>query len=337
MHQDLLLTLCLYFIVFLSPTFTGPTVSGNDKLINLLSSVPDASVHRYQLRDNQGRSMDCLKVFQDRSGRIMGLYHTRRDGVFSVHLAATTDLRAWTHVAVLDAHASQATIWCCDNGGFLLAYEKDAPNSCWMRLRYYQNSQALCHGKQQHQFDISRTLAPTAEGTPSFETVTMKNGDPLQSEIKLRFHYFQNIHVDQLARGVLKNFRHWRATPSPGLNAAFKKLGGHGNLGDRDKFMWRGKAYYLQEVQGRRHDWRTWRVYLCDARGMPIKQLPVRTHKGSVSFCNPNATVLTDKSGKKKLAVTLFLPSEGNAPAESGELIYVLDLPGKGRPTFQQN
>ena len=50
--------------------------------------------------------MDCLKLFQAGDGQYMGLYHTLRKGVFSIHLARSTDLLHWAHVKSLDAHAT---------------------------------------------------------------------------------------------------------------------------------------------------------------------------------------------------------------------------------------
>ena len=131
--------------------------------------------------------------------------------------------------------------------------------------------------------------------------------------------------MDRLAKGTLTNFESWRAECSEQINVELEKRGSAGNFGDRDKFMWNGKSFYLQEVQHRRGDWSSWRVFLCDDRGMPIKRLSINTHSESTAFANPTATWVTDSMGRGKLVVTLFLPSEGNSPKEAGELIYVID------------
>lgn len=296
-----------------------------NQLVRLLSDVGAAQAHRCKVRDDRGISMDSLKVFQTGAGEYMGLYHGWQDGVFSVHLARSADLLNWKHVTRLDEHASQPTIRRGDDGSYLLAYEKDAPNSCWIRLRFYKDIRKLRAGAFQKEHDIERTLAPTAEGTPSFESVRLGDGGLEHSEIKLRFHYFKDAYVDQAARGTLTDFTSWTAQPSDKVNAELIGRGVHGNIGDRDRFEWNARVFYLQEAQLKRNDWSSWRVFLCDANGMPIEQLPIKTRAGSVSFCNPNVTWITDKNAQKKLVVTLFLPSEGNAVDEAGELIYVID------------
>lgn len=297
-------------------------------LIKHLESVQTAESYAYKLRDDQGMGMDCLKVFQSKDktgGEVMGVYHHRKGGVFFIHLARSLNLVDWTHLTALDRHASQATIWPCDNGAFLLAYEKDAPNSCWIRIRYYENQTSLISGKHVREFDIARTLAPTAEGTPNFESVTMEGARLDVSEIRLRFHYFKNVRTDQLAKGVLTNFTSWDAAPSDTINTKLIKNGWRGNLGDRDRFVWHNDIYYLQEIQRTRNDWSSWRVSLCSKDGMPVHTLKPKTHKGSVAFANPNATWIINSEKRRKLVVTLFLPSEGNHPSESGTLLYVVD------------
>ncbi len=303
-------------------------------LIRHLESVPAASIHTYRLRDNKGRSMDCLKMFQpsgSQSLTVYGVYHSREKGVFSLHLARSKDLLKWTHLAVLDRHASQGTIRKCDNGAYLTAYEKDAPNSCWIRLRHYKNLHDLSSGTFERQFDIPRTLAPTAEGTPSFEHVQLKQNRLDTSEIRIRFHYFKDTRTDQLAQGTLTNFKSWSAAPSDAINAELVKRKWLGNLGDRDRFTWDGGVFYLQEVQRKRGDWSSWRICLCNERGMPISTLSIRTHSKSTAFSNPNATWITAQSGRKLLVVTLFLPSEGSAPSEAGTLLYGFQPTGAKR------
>ena len=295
-----------------------------DQLIGALESVESADLFVYQLRDSKGRGMDCLEPFQpkdrDKKEAAFGVYHSRRDGVFSVHLAKSDDLRTWTHLAELDEHASQATIHECEGGALILAYEKDAPNSCWIRLRQYASLEKLIEGKFSREFDVPRSLAPTAEGTPSFELVKA-NGD----DITLRFHFFQKARVDQLATGVLRDFREWKASPSAEVNDALKKIGGLGNLGDRSRFAWSGKTLYLQELQGQRGNWGTWGVCLCDAKGLPLRKLAIKTHRGSKAFSNPAARWIVDKQNKRKLAVTLFIHSKGSDRSEAGQLLYVVD------------
>ncbi len=327
-----LLRRCVAVLILALPPAAGG--SDSEMLVDLLEDVRGSESHVYRLRDDAGRNMDCLKIFQPKgetSGIVHGLYHTFEDGSFSLHLAHSTDLLHWTHVRRLDDHASQATVQECSDGANLVAYEKDAPNSCWIRLRFYDSLTALREGRFEKEFDIPRTLAPTAEGTPSFESVEMPDGRITNSEIRLRFHYFKDARVDQLATGTLTDFQSWKAEPSDHLNTELRKEGWRGNLGDRERFIWNDRTFYLQEVQRAFGDWASWRIVLCDNLGMPLRQLSFRTHSGSKAFANPNATRITDAQGHDRLVITLFLPAQGNAPNEAGSLLYVIDPSKKAR------
>ena len=272
--------------------------------------------------------MDCLEVFQPKGKtETYGVYHTLKNGIFSVHLATSKDLRTWTHLVELDEHASQAAIHETAEGSFLIAYEKDAPNSCWIGIRYYKDFDALTQGKMTHEYQIPRSLAPTAEGTPSFESVTIPDGDLVKSTIKLRFHFYKNARVDQLATGTLTNFKNWKATPSRELNKTFKKLGGLGNLGDRDPFQWNGKTYYLQEIQGKVGDWGSWGIYLCDSHGRPLKKLAFKTPKNATAFSNPSVSSLHLPNGENKLLFSSFIHSRGTQAGETGQVISLIENP----------
>jgi len=317
-----------YSCVFLFGLVLELNAAGTDHLVEQLESVSEAETKIYQLKTSQGRGMDCLKVFQmmgsAHDGIYYGLYHRLEKGVFHVRLAKSNDLQIWHDLIVLDEHASQPTIYVGDDGRLLVAYEKDAPNSCWIRLRSYGDITYFEEGKFSREYDIQRSLAPTAEGTPSFESVTMGQGGVDDSEIRLRFHYFKNVRVDQLAFGTLKGFKSWKSESSDKINQALIANGWQGNLGDRDRFNWNDQAFYLQETQGKRGDWSSWRINLCDAHGMPIRTLQFQTDQQSTSFANPNATWVMDAMHQRQLVVTLFLPSEGNHSTEAGTLLYVV-------------
>lgn len=298
-----------------------------DALVQQLENADRATVQVYKLRDDRGQGMDCLKVFQPATaaGTYYGVYHNFQAGVLVTHVARSTDLVQWTHLTALDEHASQPAIHGCDNGGYLLAYEHDEPNSVWIRLRYYDSLEHLLTAKFQRQFDIQRTLAPTAEGTPSFEAVEICPEGLEHSQIQLRFHYYKDGDVDQLATGTLVNFSQWQAEADDQLNRTLISEGWRGNLGDRDKFTWQEQTYYLQETQQTRGDWGSWRLCLCDHRGHPLQPLAIRTPQGSTAFSNPHATWVSNAAGQRLLVVTLFLHSRGNPPAERGVLLYVIE------------
>lgn len=306
---------------------TNPGSADKDGLVRQLEDVSGAKLQVYTLRDDRGQGMDCLKVFQPATaaGTYYGVYHNFQAGVLVTHVARSTDLVQWTHLTALDEHASQPAIHGCDNGGYLLAYEHDEPNSVWIRLRYYDSLEHLLAAKFQRQFDIQRTLAPTAEGTPSFESVEIGPEGLTQSQIQLRFHYYKDGDVDQLATGTLVNFSQWQAEADTELNRTLADQGWRGNLGDRDKFTWREQTYYLQETQQTRGDWGSWRLCLCDHRGHPLQPLAIRTEQGSTAFSNPHATWVRNVTDQRLLVVTLFLHSRGNPPAERGVLLYVIE------------
>ncbi len=292
---------------FLMCVFFRPVSAANlPDLINHLESVPSAEAYVYQLKDDQDRAMDCLKILSTTQGQYMGISHSFQDGFFSVRLSHSKNLIDWQFLGVLDQHASQPNIWLTENGAYIVAYEKDTPNSCWIRLRFYPDLTHLRRAEFSAERDIQRALAPTAEGTPSFESVKLVNNQLNQSEIHLRFHYYKRAKVDRLAEGQLINFCCWKAKPLDAINRQLEKEWASGNFGDRDKFNWQGQAYYLQEVQKKLYDWSSWRIALCDADGMPLKELSIETHHGSSSYANPNISWIKNEKGEKTCCYAVF-------------------------------
>lgn len=314
----------IHFIVLL---FILPCRGADwEVLATKLEMVSGGTVRQFGLRDNEGRSMDCLEVFQPAGqGDLYGIYHTLKKEVFSVHLARSRDFKNWTHLRTLDSHASQAAIHETKDGAFLLALEKDAPNSCWIRLVHYPDLTHLRTGKPDRQIDLPRTLAPTAEGTPSFESVDIPDGDLSRSIIKLRHHFYQDARVDQLAAGTLTGFKTWKSTPLPRLNRAFRTLGALGNLGDRDHFVWQDEFYHVQEAQEKGGDWGSWGVYLCDQQGLPLKKLVFRTSHGATAFANPCVSQVRRPGTSSEVTVfTAYIHGRGSHPAEVGQLLMLL-------------
>ena len=64
------------------------------------------------------------------------------------------------------------------------------------------------------------------------------------------------------------------------------------------------------------------RTFLFDVRTGKADQLAITTDGGSTAFANPAITFLRLPDGRSGFVATLFLPSEGAAPGESGQLIY---------------
>ena len=93
------------------------------------------------------------------------------------------------------------------------------------------------------------SLKYKAEGTPSFDRVSIKNHDLEGSEIVIRFHYFSDGGVDLQAVGVLTGFYQWEVKKLETSNKRFSDMGYLGNIGSRAKFQIQDYDYYLVESQ----------------------------------------------------------------------------------------
>ncbi len=297
-----------------------------------IENVTSATAYRYLSRDDKGSTLDTLKVIPSPGGGYLGVYHTLTAGVFVTKLAHSTNLLTWTHVVDLEPNASQPTIAPLSDGGFLVAYEKDAgctgtgPGGNCLGFRHYAGLTGLLAGTGDRSFQAPRTLSRCAEGTPNIYGADLRP-DIGNSTIDVGFHYFRNCDVDRQARGTLHNFSAWSANVEGGLNSAFEAFGPGGNIGDRDFMRLGGGAFNIHEVQFTKGDFGTWRVYLYDWLFGLATPLAIRTHRGSTAFANPTFTTLVSPAGRLAVLVTLFIPSQGAAPTEGGELIYYHELP----------
>ena len=294
-------------------------------LVDLLTDVPAATA-RYDIRDDQGRSMDTLKVIACPSGGYLAVYHTGiGNGQFAVHVAVSDDLLTWTHRAELDRPASQPTIAALDDGGFLVALEGGGGGPPpFLRFAYYRSSAHLLAGHADRVFDAPHTLVPPgrhAEGTPNIYAVRLAP-DLDHSDIDVGFHYFRRGRVDRQGRGTLTGFTRRQTRRERGLDAALERFGTAGNIGGRDRFVWDGRAYLLIEGQLQRGVWESWRTFLYDETAGTATPLAIRSHRGSVAFANPSATVLTLPSGEPGLVVTFYVFHAGAAAGEGGPLLY---------------
>ena len=297
------------------------TTTASQQQTNLLENVPSATGYRYGAKDDQGNSMDTLKIIENPQGGYLGVYHALVNGVFQTKVATSTDLLSWTYRADLDAHASQATLARLSDDGYLVAYEKDSASENWVRFRYYADLASLLAGSFQEEFDAPRTLAPSAEGTPNIYSALLAP-DIQHSQIDVGFHYFRDADVDRQARGTLTNFSSWTTGAETHLNQLFEALGTQGNVGDRDYTVFRGKEFNVHEGQLVQGDWASWRVYLYDYELDSVGALNVRTHGGSTAFGNPTFTNITSPNGRPAVVVTYFVFAQGAAAGEAGELIF---------------
>jgi hypothetical protein len=299
-----------------------------------IEDVTQATAHRYGARDNEGTSLDTLKVIRNPRGGYLGVYHALRQGVFVVKLARSTDLLRWVRVADLDVHASQPTLAPTPHGGFVLGEERDSgctgtgPGGNCLAFRHYRSVAALLAGASDRSFQAPRSLSKCAEGTPNIYSVRMKR-NIRRSTISVGFHYFRDCQVDRQASGVLRNFSSWSARVDGRTNRVLEAFRPDGNIGDRDFARMPGGRFSIYEVQFHRHDFGSWRVFLYDRIAGKAQQLAIKTRGGSSAFANPTFTVLRSPRGRPALLVTLFLPVQGAGRNEGGELVYYRELRGR--------
>jgi acid phosphatase len=298
---------------------------GPDSLIETVSAARSV----YGLHDSAGHTMDTLKVVTDPTtpGRFLGVYHWLASGTYNVGVATSTDLRTWTYKRTVDTSASQPYLAFspAPKNGPILAEE--ASSTSHLRFKYWTTVSGFLGTTAAYKtFDAPKTLSSCAEGTPEIRAVSYADSASTitsGSRITVSHHYFANCDTDREAVGTLTNFGTWttaRATPT---DDALSAAGASGKHGDRDGFTYGSHDWQLFEgsvnTDKASFTMGHWRNYLYD--GTSARQLSVHTAGGSTSFANPSATVAS-VGGVQSLIVTQFLPSEGAAPGESGELIY---------------
>ena len=289
-------------------------------LRTIVEDVPGSAGYRYGARDNAGNSLDTLKVVKSPFGGYIGVYHTPRNGQYSVKVATSVDLLHWTFQANLVANASQPTIHRLPQGAALIAYESHVncggASHC-LGLRYYSTESALLSGAASRRVILPRKLSNCAEGTPNIYSATND-----LSLIDIGFHYFSGCRVDRQARGKLRNFSpaSWAPNTAPNMDAAILAAGASpdGHVGDRDGNFYDGA--YQRLYEGQIAPLTSWRPFL--VVGGSATQLTIRTHRGSRGFANPTYTPLVLPNGQSGVVVTQFVPMSGAEPGEAGELIY---------------
>lgn len=289
----------------------------------LVANVGSSMIRKFDAKDSEGNGLDCIKIIEIGPHDYLGVCHSVSGGIFRARLVRSSNLVDWARVVTLDDHAHQPTIQKV-GAKFVLAWEKDGPAGNWIRVRAYDSLANLISGVSAAQADLPRTLSPSAEGTPSFDGITLGNSWA-NSTIALRHHYYRNSDVDRQAAGRLTGFSNWTSSAVAEGTSTLEKIY-HGNMGDRDSLDFLGRKFDLMEAQITKNDWASWRI-LMRQRGKAYKQLPIQTPGGSTSFANPTWTLLHLPNGRSGLVVTLFIPSEGAAPGEAGELIYATEMP----------
>ena len=310
----------------------------NISMQTLIGDVRNSTGHRYALKDSAGNRMDTVKIISNRGGGYLAVYHTGDN----VNLATSSNLLTWIFRRTLDPQATQPTIFELPTGGFLTATEfnNQTGSGGRVRLRHYASLSTLLSGTVEREQTIPRSLSACNEGTPNFYSVSL-TPDVRTSTMDLGFHYQRNCDLDRQARGRLTNFSTWSAIADTEadarLTAAASAQGRvvNGNIGDRDTVLFDNIRYTLYEVQYNRGDFGSWRLYLHNWQTGTTVHQPVTTHGGSTAFANPTLSSIISPAGKPAIVVSLFVPSEGAAAGEGGQLVFyrefdTLPTPGTG-------
>lgn len=289
-------------------------------LLGILENVTHAETRTYATTDHTGRPMHTAKIIQDGPHDYLAIYHTHlNDNRFHTAIATSTDLTTWTRTHDYGPGTSQPTIAHTPDGGYLTAWEKDPHNH--IALRYYPTRHALLTGQHTRAYDAPRTLSRCAEGTPNIYTARL-GPDIDHSAIDLGAHYWWKCDRDRQMRALLINFTSWHPAPQPTYDNALLHHAVHGNIGSRDTLTLDDTRLDVIEAQHTKNDFGSWRIYVYDHHTHQAHPAAIRTDHASTAFANPKITTLTNPRGQRALLVSLFLPAEGAAPAEGGQLIY---------------
>ncbi|WP_093608632.1 hypothetical protein [Streptomyces indicus] len=292
----------------------APVSAAAGRLAELAGDAREADGYAYALRDDTGRTMDAAEIRQAEDGTYLAVYHSvLGDDRFHAAVATSTDLRTWTRRHDFGPGTHQATLAKDPSGGWVLAFERDPRNH--IAVRGYASLDALLTGNADRSFDAPRTLSRCAEGTPA---ITAIRG----TTIELTGHYRSGCDVDRQLRATLKDFTTWHAEPDLALDTALRSWGSGGNIGDRSPVMLDGRDLVVIEGQRLRDDFASWRTYVYDPARRRADLLTVRTHGGSTAVANPSVSLLTAPDGAPSLLVSAFIPQEGAADGEAGQLLF---------------
>ena len=262
--------------------------------------------------------MDAAKITQAPDGSYLAVYHSLLDdGRFHAAVATSDDLLHWTRRHDFGPGTHQASLARDAGGGYVLAYEKDPHNH--IAVRGYRDLDALLAGRASRAYDAPRTLSRCAEGTP---TITSVHDDT----VELTGHYRAGCDTDRQLRATLTDFRTWHATADHTLDRALLVHGNSGNIGGRAPVRLDGRELLVIEGQRLRGDFGSWRTYVYDAEHGTADRLGIRTHGASQAFANPYATLIAAPDGQPALLMSVFVPREGSAPGEAGQLLYWREL-----------
>jgi hypothetical protein len=285
------------------------------ELRGYLTDVAGADLLRFDVHDDRGYPMEPGAIVAAPEGGYATVYWVVLDeqGTVATELATSQDLVEWTWRVRLADGATQPTIEAASDGGWVVGWEKEPPNH--LQLAWYATWEELLAARPTKSLDVPMTLSPPdcAEGTPSFYSAS-------STFLDVGFHYFDRCEVDRPARGST-DWVTWTAIPRPAYEAAFRRFGLRGGVGDRDTFRFRGFDFTVQEGQAIWERYETFRVYLYDDAAGTAELLDLRTPAGCVAFTNPMVELL-DFGGRPAIVATAFVPGEAGSACEVGPMIW---------------
>jgi hypothetical protein len=293
----------------------APSDGARAELKGYIEEVAQADAWRYGVSDDVGHTMDTAKIIADPAGGYIAVYHTNVGGQFKVNVATSNDFMNWTWVRELagsnTGSASQPTIK-GSGSAFVMAWEQEPSNH--VKFVYFNSRDDLMNGVVAKSYDAPMVFSVCANGTPNLYSAS-------NASVDFGFHYFSNCDVDRQARGSM-NWRSSKATKQTNVDNAILYWGVQGNIGGRDGyFNFRGYNFGLIEGQYTKGDFGSWRSFIYDYQTGNAEPLNITTHGGSTAFANPKFTSM-QIDGQWAVVVSLFIPSEGAAPGEAGQLIY---------------
>src|SRR6266542_939837 len=264
---------------------TGSSGQEQDLIASICNVPPNA---QYGLRDSAGNSMDTMKVIATTSApAYIAVYHN-----------CTTNP---CHV--------------------LVASEAHVPTD-HLVVVWYSSLSHLLAGVTGSRFDVPDNLG-ACQGTPNIYS-PVSYTSLSHSKFHIGFHW-SNCADDREGTGTLTNFTTWSASGSTWLDTALDNAGAAGKHGDRDAIWHGGHLYDVSEgTINPVYSPADWRLYSYGFTDNAAVQIPVRTAGGSTAFANPTVTSLTGPGGIRDLVISIFIPSEGAAPGEGGELLYTV-------------
>lgn len=238
-------------------------------VIALLTDVPHASGAVYGLRDDQGRSMDCVRVVRlpqpapppaaaavaagaptavataAPAPLFLAVYHTldAATATFNVHAAVSADLLSWAWTALVAPNADMPYLAAdgsaAGTGAMVLLHEQwlgaNSSAPCRVAVRLFASAWAVARGEAPAApVAIKPQSLSALEGTPNVFSF-----NALLDEVRFGMHFNDAASGrDQVAGGVVEGIAagdaRWQAWPEAAYDAALSAEGAAGNIGGRD-------------------------------------------------------------------------------------------------------